>query len=175
MLIRYCNGERKVWGIIRVPAADDEDRRQLHRELIELKAERTAHVNAIKGLLAGLGLQSSVDEDFPERLDQFRQWDGTAVPAGLRGRLLQVSVRSTASSNALRRVVKVGPEDSWCRKTWCRFTFRARKINRHRLLPPMKRDGDEGRQARIEKQNGTNSQLEAGSGLSGEAAKERCR
>jgi len=89
MLIRYCNGERKVWSIIRVPAVGDEDRRQLHRELIELKAERTAHVNAIKGLLAGSGFQSSVDEDFPERLDQFRQWDGSAVPAALRGRLLR--------------------------------------------------------------------------------------
>src|SRR5215471_8060896 len=74
MLIRDCNGERKVWSIIRVPSAADEDRRQLHRELIELKAERTAHVNAIKGLLAGLGLQASVDEDFPERLEQLRQW-----------------------------------------------------------------------------------------------------
>jgi transposase len=89
MLIRYCNGERKVWGIVRVPAAAAEDRRQAHRELIELKAERTAHVNAIKGLLASLGLQSSVDEDFPERLDQLRQWDGSAVPAALRGRLLR--------------------------------------------------------------------------------------
>jgi len=89
MLIRYCNGERKVWSIIRVPAVADEDRRQLHRELIELKAERTAHVNAIKGLLAGLGLQSSVDEDFPERLEELRQWDGSAVPAALRGRLLR--------------------------------------------------------------------------------------
>ena len=89
MLIRYCNGERKVWSIIRVPAVADEDRRQLHRELIELKAERTAHVNAIKGLLAGLGLQASVDENFPERLEQLRQWDGSAVPEGLRGRLLR--------------------------------------------------------------------------------------
>jgi transposase len=89
MLIRYCNGERKVWGIVCVPAAADEDRRQAHRELIELKAERTAHVNAIKGLLANLGLQSSVDEDFPERLDQLRQWDGSAVPAALRSRLLR--------------------------------------------------------------------------------------
>ena len=89
MLIRYCNGERKVWSIIRVPAVADEDRRQLHRELIELKAERMAHVNAIKGLLAGLGLQASVDEDFPERLEQLRQWDGSAVPEGLRGRLLR--------------------------------------------------------------------------------------
>ena len=89
MLIRYCNGERKVWSIVRVPSAADEDRRQVHRELIELKAERTAHVNAIKGLLAGLGLQASVDEDFPERLEQLRQWDGSAVPEGLRGRLLR--------------------------------------------------------------------------------------
>ena len=89
MLIRYCNGERKVWSIVRVPSAADEDRRQLHRELIELKAERTAHVNAIKGLLAGLGLPASVDEDFPERLEQLRQWDGSAVPEGLRGRLLR--------------------------------------------------------------------------------------
>src|SRR5215472_11077269 len=30
MLIRYCHGERKVWSIIRVPSAADEDRRQLH-------------------------------------------------------------------------------------------------------------------------------------------------
>jgi transposase len=89
MLIRWCNGERKVWSIIRVPAVADEDRRQVHRELIELKAERTAHVNAIKGLLAGLGLQACVDEDFPERLEKLRQWDGSAVPAALRGRLLR--------------------------------------------------------------------------------------
>jgi transposase len=89
MLIRYCNGERKVWGIIRVPAAAAEDRRQPHRELIELKSERTAHVNAIKGLLAGLGLQASVDDDFPGRLEALRQWDGSAVPAALRGRLLR--------------------------------------------------------------------------------------
>ena len=42
MLIRWHLGERKLWGIVRVPTADDEDRRQLHRELIELKAQRTA-------------------------------------------------------------------------------------------------------------------------------------
>ena len=65
MLIRWHNGERKVWAVVRVPLADVEDHRQLHRELIELKSERTAHVNAIKGLLAGVGLQASVDEDFP--------------------------------------------------------------------------------------------------------------
>ena len=89
MLIRWCNGERKVWSVLRVPAVADEDRRQSHRELIELKQERTAHVNAIKGLVAGLGLQASVDEEFPERLGELRQWDGSAVPEALRVRLLR--------------------------------------------------------------------------------------
>jgi transposase len=89
MLIRWCNGERKVWAIVHVPEVADEDHRHLHRELIVLKAERTAHVNAIKGLLAGLGLSESVDEDFPERLGRLRQWDGSGVPPALTGRLLR--------------------------------------------------------------------------------------
>jgi transposase len=89
MLIRWCNGERKVWSVVRTPSLADEDRRQLHRELIGLKAERTAHVNAIKGLLAGLGLAASVDCDFPERLKELRQWDGSAVPPALTQRLLR--------------------------------------------------------------------------------------
>jgi transposase len=57
--------------------------------MIALKTERTAHVNAIKGLLASLGLQASVDEDFPERLEKLRQWDDAGVLAGLRQRLLR--------------------------------------------------------------------------------------
>jgi transposase len=52
MLIRWHNGEKILWGIVRVPTSAEEDRRQLHRELIGLKTERTEHVNRIKGLLA---------------------------------------------------------------------------------------------------------------------------
>jgi transposase len=89
MLIRWHNGERKVWAVVHTPSAEDEDHRQLHRELIALKTERTAHVNTIKGLLASLGLQSSVDDDFPKRLEKLRQWDDTAVLAGMRQRLLR--------------------------------------------------------------------------------------
>jgi len=43
MLIRWHRGEEHVWAVVRVPTVDDEDRRQLHRELIRLKAERTEH------------------------------------------------------------------------------------------------------------------------------------
>jgi transposase len=81
MLIRWHHGEERVWAVVRVPTVDEEDRRQLHRELIRLKAQRTEHGNRIKGLPAGLGLSVVIDARFAERL---RQWDGSAVPSGLR-------------------------------------------------------------------------------------------
>src|SRR5262249_41919055 len=52
MPIRWHDGEERVWSVVRVPTIDDEDRRQLHRDLMRLKAERTEHDNRIKGLLA---------------------------------------------------------------------------------------------------------------------------
>ena len=33
MLLRYEGGERSVWSVVRVPTVEEEDRRQLHREL----------------------------------------------------------------------------------------------------------------------------------------------
>jgi transposase len=89
MLIRWHLGEKKLWGIVRVPTAADEDHRQLHRELIELKTQRTEHINRIKGLLAALGLSTHIDAEFPQRLEELRQWDGTSVPIGLRQRILR--------------------------------------------------------------------------------------
>lgn len=37
MLLRYHGGEKKVWSVVQVPSAEDEDRRQLHRDLLELR------------------------------------------------------------------------------------------------------------------------------------------
>jgi transposase len=48
MLLRYHAGEAKVWSVVRVPEPADEDRRQLHREIIAIQDERTQHVNRIK-------------------------------------------------------------------------------------------------------------------------------
>jgi len=89
MLIRWYNGEKKIWSVVNVPTVTDEDRRQLHRELIELKGQRTEHVNRIKGLLAGLGLSIVVDAKLVQRLDKLRQWDGSGVPPALRERILR--------------------------------------------------------------------------------------
>jgi transposase len=88
MLIRWHQGERNVWNVVQVPSLADEDRRQLHRDLLELKAERTGHVNRIKGLLAGCGLAApSIDAQFPAVLAELRMWDDQAVPAELQNRL----------------------------------------------------------------------------------------
>jgi transposase len=90
LLLRYHGGESKVWSIVRVPSAADEDARQLHRELQELKEERTGHSNRIKGLLASQGLTApEVNRHLPEWLSQVRLWDGSPVPQELQARLLR--------------------------------------------------------------------------------------
>src|SRR6516162_7971191 len=89
MLIRWHGGERTLWSVVNVPTVADEDRRQLHRELLAVKRQRTEHGNRIKGLLAGYGLAVVVDERLPERLEGLRQWDDTPVPGELHRRLLR--------------------------------------------------------------------------------------
>lgn len=89
MLMRYHLGERELWSVVNVPTLDDEDRRQPYRDRLQLVGERTEHSNRIKGLLATLGVDVLVDEELPGLLDQVRQWDGTTLPAELKGRLLR--------------------------------------------------------------------------------------
>jgi transposase len=90
LLLRYHGGEQKVWSVVRVPSAVAEDARQLHRELQELKDERTEHVNRIKGLLTSQGLTApAVNKDFAPWLSAARLWDGSAVPLELQQRLLR--------------------------------------------------------------------------------------
>ena len=90
MLIRYHAGESKVWSVVWVPSVVDEDQRQLHRELQELKDDQTRHNNRIKGLLASQGLALEVvDELLPSWLGAARLWDGTALGTDLQRRLVR--------------------------------------------------------------------------------------
>jgi len=86
-LIRYRSGDRKVWSVVHVPSVDDEDRRHLNRELAAAKKDRTRHNNRIKGLLVGQGIRMAVKNDFLDRLDAVRTWDGLPLPPGLQMRL----------------------------------------------------------------------------------------
>jgi transposase len=76
MLMRYHQGEEKVWSVVTAPSEEDEEARQLHREMIRMKRERTRHSNRIKGLLAGCGVSVEVDRDLPETLAKLKIWDG---------------------------------------------------------------------------------------------------
>jgi transposase len=88
MLIRYAYGERKVWSVVQVPSVEDEDRRQLHRELKTLKEEKVRTMNRIKGLLANQGIRLKGTLDLSEgKLDGIRLWNGLPLPAGLKARL----------------------------------------------------------------------------------------
>lgn len=87
MLMRYHAGEPKVWSVLRVPTVEEEDRRQLHRELRTLKKERARVTNRIQGLLAIHGIRLPKVRDLSARLDGMQVWDGSPLPAGLRARL----------------------------------------------------------------------------------------
>ena len=89
MLIRWDEGEKKVWAVVEVPSVEAEDARHLHRGLKTLKSEQTRLVNRIKGLLAGHGVRiRSIGKDFPQWLREQRQWDGSSLPPGLGRRVL---------------------------------------------------------------------------------------
>jgi transposase len=87
MRMRYQHGELRVWSIVNVPSPEAEDHRQLHRDLNALTAERTQHINRIKGLLAAQGVCLSMTDEFLTELETIRLWDGSALLPGLRARL----------------------------------------------------------------------------------------
>ncbi len=87
MLMRYQQGEKKVWSIVHVPSPNEEDQRQLHRELMALKGEQTHHINRIKGLLASQGTVLPLKKDFLSQLELLRLWNGTCLPTALEARL----------------------------------------------------------------------------------------
>jgi transposase len=87
MLIRYDQGEQKVWSVVHVPSIEAEDSRHLDRQLRVFKGDRTRHSNRIKGMLVGQGVRLPVEADFLERIEQVRLWDGRSLPPGLRARL----------------------------------------------------------------------------------------
>ncbi len=104
MLMRYDHGEHKVWSVVRVPTVEQEDSRQLHRDLEALRGERTRHINRIKGLLASYGVRMRVGADFLDRLETRRLWDGRPVPLGLKKRLVREYERLEMVKGQIKQV-----------------------------------------------------------------------
>jgi transposase len=89
MLVRYHEGEPKVWSVVHVPSVAEEDQRQMHRELTALKREQTHHINRMKGILVSQGVVREVQTDFVEQMEGVKLWDGSPIPSGVRSLLLR--------------------------------------------------------------------------------------
>lgn len=83
MLMRYRNGEQKLWGVLHVPSVEQEDARRIHREIERLKKERTGHSNRMRALLVLHGHNVKVDRNFIQGLEHLQQWDGKPLPERL--------------------------------------------------------------------------------------------
>ena len=147
--------------MVQVPNVEDEDARRLHRELESLKKERTRHRNRIRDLLVAQGLRLEPNRDFLQRLETLTLWDGTSLPAELKGELEREYARlsmveqqlralgktrteriASADSHPLQQVVQlmglcaIGPNCAWLR-SYAPFAHRLR--SREDLRPWTKR------------------------------------
>ena len=104
MLLRYTQGERQVWQVVKVPSVEAEDHRHLHRDLATFKQERASTTTRIKGLLSSQGLRVTSLTKLPEQLEALRLWDGSPVPPGLRCRVLRVYAHHTFLSAQIAAV-----------------------------------------------------------------------
>lgn len=88
MLIRYSYGEQKIWSVVHAPSMEEEDRRQLHRELSTLEKEKTRTTNRIRGLLATQGILIKGILDLSGGgLDGLCMWDKRPLGPGLKDRI----------------------------------------------------------------------------------------
>ena len=180
MLIRSAQGERKVWSVVNPPSPQEEDQRQLHRDLMALKRERTHHINRIKGLLASQGVKMGIKTDFLAQLDAVRLWDGSGLREGLRNRLereyqryqlIQVQIRQinmlrreavrnedTAAMKKVRQLMRlkgIGINSAWVYVmeffAWRGFRNRREVGALAGLTPTPYQSGDSGREQGISK------------------------
>lgn len=110
MLVRYHQGEQKVWSVVHVPSVEAEDQRQLHRELLVLKREQTHHVNRIKGILISQGVGMEVTKDFLEELEAVRLWDGMPLQMGIRVLLDREHERLEPVREQIRKIETIRKE-----------------------------------------------------------------
>src|SRR6266436_2247877 len=104
MLMRYAQGERQVWQVVKAPSVEAEDQRHLHRDLETLKQERASTTTRIQGLLSSQGLRVTSLTKLPEQLEALRLWDGSPIPPGLRRRVLRVYAHYTFLSEQIAAV-----------------------------------------------------------------------
>lgn len=138
-LLRYADGEKKVFRVVCVPTREAEDARHLHRQLEVLKRDRSRVTSRILSLLATQGVRLPINARLLATLAGVRLWDGSELLPGLQQRLqaeyqrwmsLSEGIRAleaerrelvretqTPSAEKVRRLQhlrSLGPEIAWC-------------------------------------------------------------
>jgi transposase len=108
MLMRHHGGEKKVWSVVRVPSEEEEDGRNLGRELGVLKEERTMHINRIKGLLIqqGIVIRRPSGKRFLSELECARTWGGKELPDDFKARVVREHQRLKMVDEQIRGLKK---------------------------------------------------------------------
>ena len=131
LLARYLAGEDDAFSIVSVPSVDEEDLRQIGRELKLLKKDRTRVSHRMKGLLANQGLVLDLKRDLGEQLERMRLWDGKPLPLQLRERLERYAEDFAYHTLRLRKLEQKRRElmraraSSAVDKTWRLFSLRS--------------------------------------------------
>ncbi len=130
MLVRYVGGETRVWRVVRVPTAEQEDARRLHRELERLKKERNAHVSRMGSLavLHNVRLERIGGRDWQQRLEGLQG----RLPAALWQEIARESRRLELVSTQIGAVERRAPRAAGGDAQTGRAAGRADAAARHR-------------------------------------------
>ncbi len=105
-LIRHHRGEKDVWKVVRVPSAEQEDKRRLHRDLERLKKERTQHRARILSLLATQGVRVGDLKALLRGLDAVRIWNGEPLLPVLKAEIERERDRLGLVEEQIRAITK---------------------------------------------------------------------
>lgn len=94
MLVRVCQGERRVWAEVRVPTAEDEASRHRSRERTALRQEQTRLRNQIGSWLATAGCAVSTRRRRQAGWwTEVRDWADTELAAPVQSRIARAEAR----------------------------------------------------------------------------------
>ena len=91
LLMRYANGYRRAFSVVRVPSREAEAGQRLHREDEYVLRQRGRVSNRLKALLITQGVtEPPLKRGFLSWLEEVRLWDGTCLSKELREELVRL-------------------------------------------------------------------------------------